>query len=87
MKIDEQKLMLILNTFADVYPYFLPLEKFQELSNDVGGEAKFDGHLLYLKEKGLIISDMKWNFDQQAYELSVGETRISSFGLDYLAGM
>ncbi|BBW47221.1 hypothetical protein N5J74_08420 [Enterobacter asburiae] len=86
MKIDTQKLKTILKELADVYPYYLEPHKFMSIGDDVGGEAEFDGHLLYLAEKGLIITDMVWDSNQKAYQLSAGKTRISSAGLDYLAG-
>lgn len=84
MKIEKQKLDFILNALADVYPYYIDPQQFQEMSNAIGSESEFDGHLLYLLEKGLIFSDMKWNPNSRAYQLSAGNTRISSSGLDYL---
>ncbi|MDK9941511.1 hypothetical protein NVR52_09995 [Enterobacter roggenkampii] len=85
MKIETQKLKIILKALADIYPYYLGPHKFMAIADDVGGEAEFDGHLLYLAEKGLIITDMVWDTNQKAYQLSAGKTRISSSGLDYLA--
>lgn len=86
MKIETQKLKIILNALADVYPYYLEPEKFLAVGDDVGGEAEYDGHLLYLAEKGLIITDMEWDIDEKVYRLTAGKTRISSNGLDYLSG-
>lgn len=85
MKIETQKLKIILDALADVYPYYLEPQKFMAIGDDIGGEAEYDGHLLYLAEKGLILTDMVWDANQKAYRMSAGKTRISSVGLDYLA--
>lgn len=86
MKIEKQKLNIILNALADVYPYYLEPEQFLAIGDEVGGEAEYDGHLIYLAEKGLIITDMEWDTTEEAYRLTAGKTRISSTGLDYLSG-
>lgn len=85
MKIDKQKLNLILNALAEVYPFYPSTDYMQSLINDVGGENEFDGHALYLKDKGLIITDLKWDYESSQYWLSPDKTRISCIGLDYLA--
>ncbi|MEG0230618.1 MAG: hypothetical protein RR970_00790 [Hafnia sp.] len=85
MKIDNEKLDLLLNALAEVYPYFPSTEYMEGLIDDIGGDDVFDGHMLYLKDKGLIISDMKWDSESEKYWLSPADTRISCIGLDYLA--
>lgn len=85
MKIQKDKLVLILNALAEVYPHYPSPEYIQGLANEVGSENEFDGHMLYLSDKGLIITDMKWDYSEGSYWLSPDKTRISCHGLDYLA--
>ncbi|EKS6329457.1 TPA: hypothetical protein ACGR8R_002157 [Enterobacter hormaechei] len=85
MKIQKDKLVLILKGLAEVYPYYPSSEYMQGLANDVGSENEFDGHMLYLSDKGLIITDMKWDYLEGSYWFSPDKTRISCQGLDYLA--
>lgn len=85
MKIDNEKLKLILQALAEVYPYPPSTDYMDALIKDVGKESDFDGHMLYLADKGLIITDMKWVDGFGGYTISPDKTRISSKGLDHLA--
>ena len=85
MKIQKDKLVMILNALAEVYPNYPTPEYLQELANEVGSENEFDGHMLYLSDKKLINTDMKWDYTGNNYFLSPDKTRISCYGLDFLA--
>lgn len=83
MKIKHSVLTGILQKLADVYPFMLEREGYSQLLTEIE-EQILDGHLLYLHEKGLIDTVMKYNPHMTSWEINPNVTRITAHGLDYL---
>lgn len=84
MKIKDSILSGILQKMADVYPFMLEREGYSQLLTEIE-EHTLDGHLIYLHEKGLVDTVMKYNANMKAWEINTNVTRITAHGLDYLA--
>ena len=84
MKIDKTIVIGILSRLADVYPYMLNSDGYSQLLIEIE-EKILDGHLIYLYEKGLIDTQMKFISYQGVWEINSSLTRITANGLDYLA--
>jgi len=84
MKIDNNIIVGILTKLADVYPFMLETEGYRKLLTEIE-ESILDGHLIYLSEKGLISTTLRYLEHQREWEIHSNNTRITAHGLDYLA--
>lgn len=84
MKVSENIITAILQRLAESYPLMLKAVGYNELLVDTE-EQILDGHLLYLWEKGLIDTEMKFNPHRETWIVEADITRINAHGLDYLS--
>lgn len=85
MEINTKTIIKILTVLSKYYPMALDQEAYEKLEKDVGGELILKGYILYLTEKNLIISDIKYSaFNGGMWSVQPRQTRINAFGIDYL---
>lgn len=92
MKIDNDILLRILRDLRDLYPHMLCTSGYKPLL-DQFGEDVLDGHLIYLCEKGLIDTQIEYQYEDNlnpvagtgGWIIRSHYTRINSNGLDLLA--
>lgn len=85
MKVFKHHIKTILDKLESVYPLMLENEGYSELTEKIGDELTLDAHLLYLYEKGLIDTDMKYVPYNPSWQVRADLTRINSDGLDFIA--
>lgn len=85
MELSKQHIKSILEKLQEVYPLMLESEGYKELTQDLGSDVILDSHLLYLWEKGLINTEMKYDPYTPGWTVSAHLTRINCAGLDLLA--
>jgi len=85
MDISARHTTAILNKLYSVYPLMLDSQGYAELVEEVGDDLTLDAHLLYLYEKRLIETDMKYDPYTLSWSVSAHLTRINSNGIDLIA--
>lgn len=85
MELSKHHIKTILEKLQDVYPFMLESDGYKELAEELGSETTLDAHLLYLWEKGLIDTEMKFDVYGPQWNVSAHITRINSAGIDFLA--
>ncbi|MCW0310687.1 hypothetical protein NB694_000487 [Pantoea ananatis] len=85
MKLSKQHIKTILDKLESVYPLMLGSDGYRELVASIGDDITLDAHLLYLYEKGLIETEMKYAPHVPGWRVTAHLTRINSNGIDALA--
>lgn len=85
MELSKQHIKTILEKLQEVYPLMLESEGYTELTEQLGSDMILDAHLLYLWEKGLINTEMKYDPYTPGWSVSPHMTRINCAGIDTLA--
>ena len=63
----------------------LESDGYRDLVANIGDDTTVDAHLLYLYEKGLINTDMRYDPEIPGWRVIAHQTRINSNGIDALA--
>lgn len=85
MKLSKHHIKTILDKLESVYPLMLESDGYRELVEEIGDDVTLDAHLLYLYEKGLIETEMKYDPYAPGWTVSAHQTRINSSGIDLIA--
>ncbi|MXP53413.1 hypothetical protein FD737_10005 [Pantoea sp. Seng] len=84
MELSKHHIKTILEKLQDVYPLMLESEGYRELTEELGSDVILDAHLLYLWEKGIIDTEMKYDPYTPGWTVSAHLTRINASGIDLL---